>query len=242
MATLLTKGWWVLNLSLIISFILAYFILFVPNNIFSRPEYFTHAYIAILLSVIIYAVFYFLFIEIDSKVSIERDKILLSTRVRSLSEETAKINTIAYKDYLTGIQNRHALYRKLDFYIESKQQFDLIFIDLENLKYINDNFNHKTGDSYLKAFANALQTAILECGEVFRFAGDEFVCIIPNKESNFDCAKLKEDVNKYIKVDVPYLGMSLGLVSYPKDASNADDLIHMADQKMYNEKNAKKHI
>ena len=67
MTEVIKKGWWTLNSSLIISYALAYYILFVPNSIFNRPLYFVHAYIGIILSLVIYVIIFYLFIEIQAK-------------------------------------------------------------------------------------------------------------------------------------------------------------------------------
>ena len=78
MAETINKGWWVLNSALIVSYLLAYFILFVPDPIFYRPNYFVHAYIGIILSLLIYSIIYLLFFEIQSKIESEHEKQLLS--------------------------------------------------------------------------------------------------------------------------------------------------------------------
>jgi GGDEF domain-containing protein len=62
-----------------------------------------------------------------------------------------------------------------------------------------------------------------------------------NKDTKeFNCDILKSDIEKEIKVDVPFLGFSYGVASYPSDAKNSDDLISFADQAMYIQKNSKK--
>ena len=240
MAEMLNKGWWVLNSALILSYALAYFILFVPNPIFDRPNYFDHAYIGIFLSLLIYSIIHFLFFEIQSKIDSEHDKQLLSMQVSSLAAESAKITTIAYKDSLTGVKNRYSLFRQMDQYIENKQHFLVVFIDLDNLKEINDNYDHSKGDAYLKQFASAVQSAVHHQGEVYRFAGDEFLCLITHDYAQFDREQFKENIASHMLIDVPYHGVSLGLAFYPKDGSNSDDLISLADQAMYTEKKAKK--
>src|SRR5690606_1123390 len=135
--------------------------------------------LGIFLSLLIYAIIYFLFIEIQLKTSTEQDKQLLYFEVESLAVQSAEITSIAHVDSLTGIKNRYSLFRKLDQLIEKKQNFILLFIDLNDLKEINDSYNHSKGDLYLKQFAMSLQNSVKDKGEVYRFAGDEFICIIP---------------------------------------------------------------
>ena len=234
------KGWWMLNSALIISYILTYFILFVPDAVFNRPVYFYHAYIGMILSLFIYAIIFYLFIEIQNKTTIEHDKQLLSTQVLSLKKATDEITSIAYKDTLTGLNNRYLLYKQINKYIQNKQEFLVIFIDLDNLKVINDTYDHSTGDSYLKQFAKALLKVVSNQVDVYRFAGDEFICLITNAQAGFDCNHFREAIAKEMTMDIPYLGISIGLAHYPYDELDPDDLIKLADRNMYLEKRSKR--
>jgi len=241
MAKTLNKGWWVLNAALILSYALAYYILFIPDAIFYRPEYFIHAYLGIILSLLIYIIIFFLFLEIQSKMAIERDKKQLSTQITSLAAESAAITTIAYKDALTGVKNRYSLFKKMDQLVQNKQRFYVIFIDLDKLKEINDTHGHTKGDTYLKQIAIAIQSTVKDKGEVYRFAGDEFVCIMMDDYTEFNRVLFKEDIAKNISIDIAFHGISLGLASYPEDGLDSGDLISLADQQMYTEKKAKSH-
>ena len=240
MVNILDKGWWVLNAALMTSYVLAYFILFVPDAIFNRPNYFIHAYVAIILSLLVYVIAFFLFIEIQHKKDTELDKEILSLQVDSMVKETEKINSIAYIDTLTGVKNRYSLFRQMDQLIDLNQHFLVIFIDLDNFKFVNDEYDHQTGDMYLKRFAGAVEQAIDVYGEVYRFAGDEFVCLITHQIQTFDAGVLRDKIKENMTNHIPYHGVSFGISAYPRDAQNADDLINMADQAMYTEKKAKK--
>ena len=110
MAKTLNKGWWVLNASLILSYLLAYYLLFVPSTIFERPEQFVHAYLSIILSLIIYAIIFFLFIEIQSKTDAERDKQLLAVQVTSLAAQSAAISASEEKMNILRHDMRHHLF------------------------------------------------------------------------------------------------------------------------------------
>ena len=240
MTEVLKKGWWMLNSALIMSYALTYFILFVPDAVFYRPVYFYHAYIGTILSLLIYAIIFYLFLEIQTKTKVERDKQLLSTQVTSLEKETAAISTIAYKDSLTGLNNRYSLYKQLNEYINNKQEFLVVFIDLDNLKMVNDTYDHSAGDTYLKQFAKALQNVVGKQGDVYRFAGDEFICLITNIADGFDNEDFKKSVSNEMVMEKPYYGISLGFAHYPSDGQDADDLIKYADREMYLEKRAKR--
>lgn len=236
MAGSLDRGWWVLNSAMLSSYVLMYFILFVPTPIFERPIYFVHGYIAIVLSLIIYNIIYFLFEVIVTKQQIETDKTLLSMKISTLSKETETITTIAQSDVLTGLKNRYALYKDLDQLILHKTPFLLVFMDLNSLKAINDEYSHKQGDIYLARFAKTINSLMEANGISYRFAGDEFVSILTSNMDIFNVDKFKLEVDSHIKLDVPFLGFSIGIASYPSDGSTVDGLIDIADNKMYMDK------
>ncbi|MDY0338988.1 MAG: GGDEF domain-containing protein [Acholeplasmataceae bacterium] len=240
MAEILTKGWWILNFALLLSYALAYFVLFVPNPIFERPDYFIHAYLGLFLSLVIYSIMFSLFNEIKLKKDTEHDKEILSMKMNTLVKESAEMTTIALNDALTGVKNRYSLFRQIDYYIENKQTFLVIFMDLDNLKEINDNYDHSIGDIYLKDFAKVLKEVIDNQGEVYRFAGDEFIGLLTKGIDDFNKDDFKSDVRRKMIGEIPYGDMSLGYAIYPLDGDSADELINLADQAMYAEKKLKK--
>ena len=239
MAESLNKGWCVLNSSMVVSYALSYLILFVPTTVFERPIYFYHAYTGIFLSLLVYAIIFFLFIEIKTKIDIEIDKQKLSQEFSALSTQSEIITTIAFKDVLTGINNRYSLFRQIDLYIENNKKFLLVFIDLDNLKEINDTYSHAKGDLYLKRFASALEHTISDHGKVYRFAGDEFVCLLNSNCDSFDVEVFRDKVISHMEWDLPFLGFSLGVSCFPNDGLSADHIINLADEAMYVEKKAK---
>jgi diguanylate cyclase (GGDEF)-like protein len=242
MANRLDKGWWILNCAMILSYGLMYFILFVPDAIFHRPIYFIHGYIAMGLTVLIYLIMSYLFQEIDNKMKSIQDKEQLSAQVSSLHSMTASISSIAYTDTLTSVKNRYSLYKDMDQMIKQGKPFLLVFMDLDQLKEINDRYSHQAGDRYLKSFADACVNSISDYGEVYRFAGDEFIGIIKNHIEQFDlnCFRLQIEAN--LGNEIPFLGISCGLSYYPTDGLTVDDLISLADQLMYLEKKEKKQV
>lgn len=235
------KGWTILNLSLIMSYLVAYFILFVPTVIFERPNYFIHAYLLMALALLLYAIMFYLFKEISLKAAFEQDKNRLSFEVSTLSEASKKITSIAFKDALTNIKNRYSLFIDMEHYIAKKQPFLVVFMDLNQLKSVNDTYGHVKGDYYIKAFTLSLQITLDNKGDVYRYAGDEFICLIKNGYENFNVEGFKEQLSNNIHLDIPYQGVSIGVAQYPMDGLNAGDLISLSDQAMYKEKKIFKH-
>lgn len=118
MAESLDKGWWILCLVLIVSYILTYYIGFVPESLLSRPEYFIHMYLMILLSGIIYVVIFKFFLEIQSKFRSERDKQLLSNQVIAIANQNETIHLTQEKIRILQHDMRHKL-RMINEHINS---------------------------------------------------------------------------------------------------------------------------
>lgn len=109
MAETLEKGWWILCMVLILSYILTYYIGFVPESLLSRPEYFIHMYIKILLSGFTYLIIFKFFLEIQSKFETERDKQLLSTQVNAIANQSDTISATQEKIRILRHDMRHQL-------------------------------------------------------------------------------------------------------------------------------------
>ncbi|HHZ20635.1 MAG TPA: sensor domain-containing diguanylate cyclase [Firmicutes bacterium] len=105
-----------------------------------------------------------------------------------LNEANQKLLVAANTDSLTGLANRQAILTILDqeknrlqFLPDSEHAyFSLLFIDLDNFKYLNDNFGHYIGDLVLRRFADLLRSTVKNLGVTARFGGDEFIVFLPN--------------------------------------------------------------
>ncbi len=153
-------------------------------------------------------------------------------------------------DSLTKILNRNSFNRKARELIISnpKKIGALLFCDLDNLKYLNDNYGHDFGDQYIKNAAIFVSAFEKIGGISARMAGDEFTVFIHGYDSR---EQLKEDIDKVMKENrniqliLPdgneqRLRMSTGIAWYPKDATNIEILIKYADFAMYEIKNTTK--
>lgn len=161
--------------------------------------------------------------------------VTLNQRAHSLKLQTKR-------DQLTKLRNRSCLYDDMDDLIESEHPFYINFIDLDNFKWVNDTFGHIVGDSYLRQVVGEIQKKISADDHFYRLAGDEFVIISTGKNIKEFNESLKainfiESLSK-----VPYQGLSLGVSAYPADADKISDLLHLADEKMYQAKKVKHHI
>jgi len=163
--------------------------------------------------------------------------ILLYTIVQSTLSLTST-KTIAFRDSLTGINNRYCLFRDIGLLIQKGTPFTVIFLDLDDLKSINDKYSHHVGDKYLIEFANVLGKTISTNGDVYRFAGDEFVCLITGSTLNLN--ELGNNISAEMNKTYDFVGVSIGISRFPENGMNPDELIHSADNAMYGDKRSKK--
>lgn len=155
------------------------------------------------------------------------------------TNKVESLYTIAYKDFLTGIYNRHSLFIDAEKFISNKTPFQLVFMDLDNLKRINDEYSHQEGDKYLKTFVNAVKLYLQDRGTLYRISGDEFVCIIPDMLSDKETSLFEQSIQDNISSTSKFFGVSIGSVLYPKDARTVDELLYKADKLMYEDKRSK---
>jgi diguanylate cyclase (GGDEF)-like protein len=101
-----------------------------------------------------------------------------------LQDKLLKAATI---DALTGLANRSEFLRRLDYYFKMakrlgpipKQEFCVLFMDLDNFKYVNDTWGHNAGDLMLKLFSETVGKILRSTDLVCRYGGDEFMALLP---------------------------------------------------------------
>lgn len=117
--------------------------------------------------------------------------------------------------------------------------FSIIFIDLDHFKEVNDRYGHLIGDDVLRHVAAVLQAAVRKGDTLSRYGGDEFLLLLPGavgKEAELTLQRLLQAVQShpyYINGLPLHLGLSGGIAEYPSDGQNPEQLLQVADQKMY---------
>lgn len=102
---------------------------------------------------------------------------------------------LIYKDVLTSMKNRHSFEKQIEFDDENIGNYSSywsISIDIDDLKYINNNFGYSHGDRVIKALSENLENSFGEIGKCFRIGGDEFVILIKNES--------EEKVERYLEL------------------------------------------
>ena len=158
-------------------------------------------------------------------------------------ENEIRIYNMAYSDVLTGLPNRLKLEETVKGVVSgSTANIALLFIDLDDFKYINDTFGHLLGDDVLKVTAQRLLSVIENKDFLFRLGGDEFAILL------MDTGKqeiLKEYVRRILnsmKIDFciknieVQITASIGIAYYPEHGSDFEELMKNADTAMYEAK------
>ncbi|AZI44151.1 diguanylate cyclase [Deinococcus psychrotolerans] len=146
-------------------------------------------------------------------------------------------------DSLTGLGNRRAfeqdLARELERRRRSKDPVGVLMVDVDGLKQLNDCEGHERGDALLVTFAGTLSSSLRAEDRVYRLGGDEYAAILVRASSS-GCETLMQRVrNAVAKTRVagfPEVDASAGLAFAEGDDDQGSDLLNLADERMYLEK------
>ena len=151
-------------------------------------------------------------------------------------------NECIYIDKLTGVYNRYELDKILKRrHYRRGEKLIAMMLDLNDFKSINDTYSHEEGDQALVAFAKALMEAIGSEGLVIRFAGDEFIILIPVfRPATIDEYKdrIHKKLDKYNETSgKPYkLSTAIGGRIFDPHSENTSGIVNEIDSMMYKDK------
>lgn len=155
------------------------------------------------------------------------------------------LNDLSGMDHLTGVFNRGRFMilaeQQIKYSLRTKQPLELFFVDIDNLKPINDQLGHKNGDAAIKGTATILKTIFRDSDIVARIGGDEF--LILSLGNSITLSQIKKRINTQIStMNLKFdLSMSIGSAIFnPKKPCSIEELISRADEEMYKNKKSKK--
>jgi len=167
------------------------------------------------------------------------------TRSKQQQEE---LKLLAHYDVLTKLPNRILFTDRFQQAVaHSKRSQSLLavcFLDLDDFKAVNDNFDHEIGDQLLVEVAHRITACIREEDTVARLGGDEFALLLDNTLSYEQCLQTMERVHHSLAKPYRINGIShnvtasSGITLYPQDEGDVDTLLRHADQAMYLAKQA----
>lgn len=165
----------------------------------------------------------------------------------------AETETKAFTDPMTGLPNARSLQIQFEKEVaradRNGSSFQVLMLDLDGFKAVNDTFGHKTGDKLLRELSKTMRSQLRDYDFLARYAGDEFVAIIPETEDGSVeelCQRLEKAVNNFVLPTgdgrFARVGISIGAASYPSGGDSLDQIIISADKAMYGVKILRKHL
>jgi len=157
-----------------------------------------------------------------------------------------RLENVAVKDELTRLFNRRGFLQRLAQEIERSRRrnygFNLLILDLNNFKFINDTHGHPVGDTVLKKTASILESELRSYDILGRIGGDEFAAILPDTRPE-DGFEVSERIIKAIERGSSgaafQVSVAVGAAFFPLEADSAEKLIIVADRRMYKNKTAR---
>lgn len=162
--------------------------------------------------------------------------------VNNIRERDEKFKKMAYLDSLTGLANRTYFREFLASLTQGQsagEKSAILFLDLDNFKWINDTYGHSFGDQVLKAVSQKLVKCMKQENFIARLGGDEFVLILVNVKNEEEVCEFLEHLMSEFRQPILvnsytlHSQMSIGIAMYPDDSDNADELLTFADTAMY---------
>lgn len=162
----------------------------------------------------------------------------------STSLRHAETETRAMTDPMTGLPNGRSLQIQFDKEIARARRngstFQILMLDLDGFKLVNDTFGHKVGDELLNGVAGVLGDQLRDYDFLARYAGDEFVAIVPDMDQQavVELGQRMEKAVREFKLDagknmIARVGVSLGWAGYPSSGDTLDQILIAADKAMY---------
>jgi two-component system, cell cycle response regulator len=163
-------------------------------------------------------------------------------RVNELERENRELRRMALVDSLTGVSNNRYFWERLDSEFSRARRYgrplSLIMCDIDNFKKFNDEHGHLYGDKVLHKVAQNLELGKRGADTVARYGGEEFAIILPEVTR----PKAIEIANRHLQsvLQATTISLSLGVATFPDDASSTTELVDKADRALIKAKNSGK--
>jgi diguanylate cyclase (GGDEF)-like protein len=162
-------------------------------------------------------------------------------------DELKKLQLNAVTDPLTGLYNRRLFSEAFEKELNRARRYGsplgLVILDLHRFKEVNDRHGHPRGDEVLRAAASTLKKALRTSDSAFRIGGDEFALLLPETDAAQALA-LSRRVGTVFGESIAHFQMGVsvsldhGVATFPQDGDQADQLIRVADERLYRLKQA----
>lgn len=162
-------------------------------------------------------------------------------------DELRTLQLNAVTDPLTGLYNRRLFTETFEKELNRSRRYGsplgLVVLDLHRFKEVNDKHGHPRGDEVLRAAAATLKKALRTSDSAFRIGGDEFALLLPQTDAEQALALSRRVETVFAEMLQPFqltVGVSMdhGVATFPQDGEQADQLIRVADERLYRLKHA----
>jgi diguanylate cyclase (GGDEF)-like protein len=159
--------------------------------------------------------------------------------------KTLQLNAVT--DPLTGLYNRRLFGETFEKELNRARRYTLplglVILDLHRFKEVNDKYGHPRGDEVLRTAASTLKKALRTSDSAFRIGGDEFALLLPQTDAEQSLALSRRIETVFGEMLEPLqlavsVSMDHGVATFPQDGEHADQLIRVADERLYRLKHA----
>lgn len=167
---------------------------------------------------------------------------LLEEIIIQYAQTMDMIENMLYRDLLTGLYNRKALFKHLDKAIqraqESSEEISILYIDLDRFKLFNDTLGYQMGDQLLVDVGKRLSGIDHSAYSVYRISGDNYVILLPHvnqEQATIFASQVMDRFNDPFEMNGQdyFMTPSMGIALYPLDGLDSDSLIRKADAALY---------
>ena len=164
----------------------------------------------------------------------------LTAIVRAATIRFSRAEVEAITDGLTGLYNHRYLHERLDEELQRAERYgdklSLLFVDCDDFKSFNDAYGHKAGDQALSRIARVLESCSRRIDLAARYGGEEFVLVLVGTGpagARTVAERVRAEVAASSAAAGQELTVSIGVATYPRDATGKDELLDKADWAMY---------
>jgi len=169
-----------------------------------------------------------------------------ATSYEQLTALKKKLYDMAYFDQLTGLRNQMSLQEDIGRITGTGSKFALLFLDIDNFKYVNDTLGHSFGNLILKEISFKLAGLMEENCDLYRLAGDKFIVIYRDIRGVLDIEQFALKILKSFKEAVVvedksfFHSVSIGVSMYPDHGGTMNDLLKCAEIALFKAKESGK--
>lgn len=177
--------------------------------------------------------------------------IIVFSDITELKIARQRLDFLAYHDQLTHLPNRSLSQMRFQHSAEraarNSTKVAVLFIDLDNFKFVNDSLGHNKGDALLKQFASRLQSVTRGQDTVSRLSGDEFLILLEDVVNVEQITRVAQKILNQLERPFQlgeqerYVGACIGISVYPDDGKSFDELTRNANTAMHTAKQTEKH-